>query len=91
VRKALAILAPPPTLTISEWADAKRRLSSEASAEPGQWRTDRAAYQRGIMDAISDPAVESVVVMSSARWEKRKRCSTRSASTSTRTRRRSWW
>jgi len=60
------ILAPPPSLTISEWADAKRRLSSEASAEPGQWRTSRAAYQRGIMDAISDPAIETVVVMSSA-------------------------
>jgi hypothetical protein len=28
------------------WADAKRRLSSEASAEPGQWRTSRAAYAR---------------------------------------------
>jgi phage terminase large subunit GpA-like protein len=66
VRKALAILAPPPMLTIGEWADAKRRLSSEASAEPGQWRTDRAAYQRGIMDTISDPEVESIVVMSSA-------------------------
>ena len=65
-RKALAILAPPPEMTISDWADAKRRLSSEASAEPGPWRTDRAAYQRGIMDAVSDAAVETVVVMSSA-------------------------
>ena len=46
MRKALAILAPPPEMTISDWADAKRRLSSEASAEPGPWRTDRAAYQR---------------------------------------------
>ena len=42
-----------------------RRLSSEASAEPGQWRTSRAEYQRGIMDAISDGSVESVVIMSS--------------------------
>jgi hypothetical protein len=66
VRRSLTILTPPPALTIADWADAKRRLSSEASAEPGQWRTSRAAYQRGIMDAISDPEVESVVVMSSA-------------------------
>jgi phage terminase large subunit GpA-like protein len=66
VRKALSILAPPPRVTIGEWADAKRRLSSEASAEPGQWRTGRAAYQRGIMDTISDPQVECIVVMSSA-------------------------
>lgn len=60
------VLAPPPRLNISQWADSYRRLSSEASAEPGQWRTDRAPYQRGIMDAINEPGVETVVVMSSA-------------------------
>jgi phage terminase large subunit GpA-like protein len=59
-------LRPPPKLTISEWADRCRRLSPEASAEPGQWLTSRAEYQRGIMDAISAPAVDTVVVMSSA-------------------------
>ena len=66
MRQALSILRPPPDLTISDWADANRRLSSEASAEPGQWRTSRAEYQRGIMEAISDPATETVVIMSSA-------------------------
>ena len=57
---------PPPDLTVSAWADRFRRLSSESSAEPGAWRTDRAAYQRGIMDAISDPAIREVWVMKSA-------------------------
>jgi hypothetical protein len=66
VSRALAVLRPPPELTISDWADANRRLSSEASAEPGQWRTARAEYQRGIMQAISDAGTESVVIMSSA-------------------------
>jgi hypothetical protein len=66
VSRALAVLRPPPELTISDWADANRRLSSEASAEPGQWRTSRAEYQRGIMQAISDAGTESVVIMSSA-------------------------
>jgi hypothetical protein len=66
MRRSLSILRPPPELSISDWADANRRLSSEASAEPGQWRTSRAEYQRGIMDAISDGGVESVVIMSSA-------------------------
>jgi phage terminase large subunit GpA-like protein len=66
VGRALTILRPPPELTISDWADANRRLSSEASAEPGQWRTSRAEYQRGIMDAISDAGTESVVIMSSS-------------------------
>ena len=51
---------------MSQWADQFRRLSPEASAEPGTWDTARAEYQRGIMDAVSDPAIEQVVVMSSA-------------------------
>jgi phage terminase large subunit GpA-like protein len=66
VKKALETLRPPPELTISDWADQNRRLSSEASAEPGQWRTSRAEYQRGIMEAISDAGVEMVVIMSSS-------------------------
>lgn len=66
VREREAVWRPPPRLTVSQWADAKRQLSREASAEPGQWRTSRAEYQRGIMDAISDPAVHTVVVMSSS-------------------------
>lgn len=60
------VLAPPPKLTVSEWADNYRQLSREASAEPGQWRTSRAPYQKEILDAINDPGVEVVVVMSSA-------------------------
>jgi phage terminase large subunit GpA-like protein len=60
------ILSPPPDLTVSEWADAYRRLSSESSAEPGQWRTDRAPYQREILDTINDPNYEKIVIMASA-------------------------
>lgn len=59
-------LAPPPNLTISQWADKARRLSPEASAEPGRWDTGRAEYQRGIMDAVSDAMTGMVVIMSSA-------------------------
>ncbi|MTH66626.1 phage terminase large subunit family protein [Paracoccus sp. DK608] len=66
VETALKVLRPPPELTISDWADQNRRLSSEASAEPGQWRTSRAEYQRGIMESISDASTETVVIMSSA-------------------------
>ena len=32
-------LRPDPDLTVSEWADRHRKLSSRASAEPGQYRT----------------------------------------------------
>jgi len=65
-REARKTWAPPPILTVSEWADRERRLSSESSAEPGQWRTDRAPYQRGIMDAVADPSVKEVWVQKSA-------------------------
>jgi len=57
---------PPKKLTVSEWADKYRMLSSESSAEAGKWKTSRAEYQRGIMDAFSDPKIHTVVWMSSA-------------------------
>ncbi|MBR1486259.1 MAG: phage terminase large subunit family protein [Synergistaceae bacterium] len=57
---------PPPDLTIADWADAERRISPEASAEPGEWRTSRAEYQREIMNAISDPLTERIIVMTAA-------------------------
>jgi len=66
IESSLAVLRPPPDLKVSEWADTERKLSPEASAEPGQWTTTRAEYQRGIMDAFSDPTIETIVVMSSA-------------------------
>jgi phage terminase large subunit GpA-like protein len=57
----------PPALSVSEWADAHRMLSSEASAEPGQWRTSRVPYMRAIMDALSPSnPTERVVVMKGA-------------------------
>lgn len=36
-------------------------LSPESSAEPGPWRTARAEYQRGFLDAFSDPRVTELV------------------------------
>lgn len=58
-------LAPRPVQTVSAWADANRVLSKKASAEPGAWRTDRNPLLRAIMDDLSDPAVQRVVVMKS--------------------------
>jgi phage terminase large subunit GpA-like protein len=53
-------------LSVSQWADRERKLSPEASAEPGQWITARNEPMRGVMDAVSDPVNHTVVVMSSA-------------------------
>lgn len=65
-----SIFTPPSLMTVSQWADSFRKLSPEASAEPGQWDTARAEYQRGIMDAASDPLVHTLVVMASAQTGK---------------------
>lgn len=59
-------MKPPPKLSISEWADEYRQLSSESSAEAGRWSTSRAEYQRGMMDAVSDKKIETVVLMTAA-------------------------
>lgn len=60
------ILKPPPKLLVADWADRYRRLPSESSPEPGQWRTSRAEYQREIMNAVNDPAIENISIKSSA-------------------------
>lgn len=62
----VATVRPPPKLTVSQWSDAERRLSSEASSEVGQWRTSRAEYQREMMDSASDPTVWKSIFMTSA-------------------------
>ena len=46
-------LKPDPLLTVSEWADRYRMLSSRAAAEPGRYRTKRTPYMKEIMDALS--------------------------------------
>ena len=72
--KVFAGLKPPPPITITEWADEYRRLSPEASAEPGRWKTSKAPYQKEIMDAIGEIGVEKVVVMSAAQIGKSDAC-----------------
>ena len=64
-RRVMMKAKPPPKLTISEWSDKNRQLSSEASAEPGRWLTARAEFQRGIMDCFSS-GVSRIALMCSA-------------------------
>ncbi len=64
-------LRPEQPLTVSEWADRYRRLSSKASAEPGPWRTDRTPYLREPMDCLSsESTVQRVVMMFAAQTGK---------------------
>lgn len=60
-------LTPDPLLTVSEWSDRHRMLSSKASAEPGRWRTSRTPYLKAIMDCLSPmSSIERVVFMKAA-------------------------
>ena len=64
---AAAGLRPDPLLTVSEWADECRILSTRASTEPGPWRTSRTPYLKAIMDCLSPSSpVERVVFMKGA-------------------------
>lgn len=57
-------------MPLSRWADEHFYLSAESAAEPGKWTS--LPYQRGILDAFTDPDVERVSMMKSARvgWTK---------------------
>jgi phage terminase large subunit GpA-like protein len=68
IRRAWARgLAPDPALTVSEWADRHRVLSSRAASEAGPYRTNRTPYMRAIMDALSPASpVQRIVFMKSA-------------------------
>lgn len=60
-------LIPDPLLSVSEWSDRHRMLSSKASSEPGRWRTTRTPYLKAIMDCLSPTSpVERVVFMKAA-------------------------
>lgn len=65
-------LKPDPLLTVSEWADRYRKLSSRAAAEPGRYRTRRTPYMKEIMGALSPgrPA-QRVVFMKAAQAQVR--------------------
>lgn len=65
-RYTFRMFRPPEAQTVSEWADQNRVLVSESSAEPGAWRTDRAPYQREIMDSFTQPGIWQIVIMASA-------------------------
>jgi phage terminase large subunit GpA-like protein len=52
----------PPRISLSEWADRYRYVSPPA-AHPGPWRTDRVPYLREIMDTISSPDYQRVLIV----------------------------
>ena len=70
ISQAFSVFESPPEMTVSEFADSERYLSSESSAMVGLWDTTVTEYLRGIMDAVSDPSVEEIVIMSASQCGK---------------------
>lgn len=64
-RRALRALLPPARLSLSEWIEAEIKLPSAISSLPGSIRLY--PFQRGMADAMSDPRIERVTVVKSAR------------------------
>ena len=65
-KKTLGMFTPPSDETVSEWADHNMIIVGKGASEPGPWRTDRAPYQKEIMDAFTQRGVHDIVVMSAA-------------------------
>jgi phage terminase large subunit GpA-like protein len=61
-----AALTLPAGLTVSEWAAAHREFPKAASF-PGRWDPQKAPYAVEPMDAFTDPQVERITLMASAR------------------------
>lgn len=59
-KRVCKLWQPPPELTVSEWADRYRYLSSESAAKHGKWST--LPFQREPLDSISDPRVYRTVI-----------------------------
>jgi phage terminase large subunit GpA-like protein len=60
-------LASDPKLSVSDWADRHRVLSSVAASEPGRWSTARTPYLKEIMQVLSaQDRTERVVFMKGA-------------------------
>lgn len=59
------VLRPKEPLTVGEWAN-RYMVLPRGSNEEGSFSTDGAPYQAAIMDAVADPEVTDVSIMSSA-------------------------
>ena len=66
VKKSVCFFNPPEDITVSEWADKYRRLSTENSAEAGRWKTSRTEYLREIMNAFTDSHVNHLVIVAAS-------------------------
>lgn len=69
-RLLLERFRPLPRMTVTQWADRFRYLSSEASFRAGKYQSSDAPYQREPMDCMGDPAIRSMLLMWSSQLGK---------------------
>ena len=62
---ALQVLRPPPSMPLAEWCEANIQIPQTASATPGRMRLWK--FQEGIANAMTDPAINEIVIQKSAR------------------------
>ncbi len=70
IKACIERFRPPENISVSEWADKYRILSTENSAEGGKWKTSRTPYLKEIMDAFKDPKVHRITIVSSSQTGK---------------------
>lgn len=66
ISKVMAGMQPPAELSVSQWAEQRRRLSAESAAEPGPWRNERTPYLRAVMDSFTDAKVRHIVMVAAS-------------------------
>lgn len=57
-----AVFRQKPRLTVSQWAEQNRYISSKGASEPGPWRNERTPYLVDIMDELSASSPTKEVV-----------------------------
>ena len=70
-RATLEMFRPPSDESVSEWADHNRIIVGKSAPEPGPWHTDRAPYQKEIMDSFSERGIRDIALMCCAQAGKR--------------------
>ena len=66
LQNQLVNIIPKIRIPLSEWSEQNVILSSEYAAESGEFSTDRAPFQRGILDALNDPLQERIAIVAAS-------------------------
>lgn len=64
--KVMSYFRAPDDLTVAQWAERRRRLPAESSAEPGPWRNSRTPYLVEPMNAFNDPKLNRLVLVAAS-------------------------